>query len=316
MNEQEKLITPITKKISEDDIINEKEVLQSLSYINFKLLNTLILQNKQENNVIILFKALLTIFQESENWIPKNIKDWATIQRTIGHTSKFIQMLQNFKKYYISEFKILQTQVLLQDVHNQKLSQRSNNLLKIVKSLLRYYTNQFFNQSLHEDSQLTSKFQNEPPLSPIKNSNLLEQDSEIIIQELIKKEKLNTIPNEIKQSCQINKIRSRSPTTASSGSKSRTIQSCQPHRLSVPVGNPIRQQSSSQQKSNFTLKQYNKTFNNTVSLKSSGIYFRERSQTNTQNKLDQIDKSPLQQTKQQCVKDQLFTKKSTLKNNK
>ncbi|CAD8188469.1 unnamed protein product [Paramecium pentaurelia] len=315
MNEQEKLVSPITKKISEDDVINEKEVLQSLSYINFKLLNTLILQNKQENNVIILFKALLTIFQESENWIPKNIKDWSTIQRTIGHTSKFIQMLQNFKKYYITESKILQTQVLLQDVHIQKLSQRANNLLKIVKSLLHYYSNPF-NQSLHEDSQLTNKFYNEPPLSPIKSTNLIEQDSEIIIQELIKKEKFCTIPNENKQSCQINKIRSRSPTTTSSGSKSRTIQSCQPHRLSIPVGNPLRQQSSSQQKSTFNIKQYSKTINNTQSLKSSGIYFRERSQTNTQNKFDQIDKSPLQQTKQQCIKDSLFTKKPTLTNNK
>ncbi|CAK95067.1 unnamed protein product (macronuclear) [Paramecium tetraurelia] len=316
MNEQEKLASPVTKKVSEDEIINEKEVLQALSYINFKLLNTLILQNKQENNVIILFKALLTIFQESENWIPKNIKDWATIQRTIGHTSKFIQMLQNFKKYYITECKIQQTQVLLQEVHIQKLSQRANNLLKIVKSLLKYYSNPFFNQSLHEDSQLTYQFQNEPPLSPIKNSNLLDQDSEIIMQELIKKEKLSTVPNEMKRSCQISKVRSRSPTTASSGSKSRTIQSCQPHRLSIPVGNPIRQLSSSQQKSNFTIKQFSKTINNTASLKSSGIYFRERSQTNTQNKFDQVEKSPLQQTKQQCIKESLFTKKSTLKNNK
>ncbi|CAD8101549.1 unnamed protein product [Paramecium sonneborni] len=315
MNEQEKITTTLTKKISEDEMINEKEVLQSLSYINFKLLNTLILQNKQENNVIILFKALLTIFQDSENWIPKNIKDWATIQRTIGHTSKFIQMLQNFKKYYITECKILQTQELLQDVFVQKISQRANNLLKIVKSLLKYYSNPF-NQSLNEDSQLTGKFQNEPPLSPIRISNLMEQDSEIIMQELIKKEKFSTIQNEIKQSCQISKIRSRSPTTASSGSKSRTIQSCQNHRLSIPISNPIRQLSSSQQKLNFNIKSQRKTNNNRASLKSSEIYFRERSQTNTQSKLDQVEKSPIQRIKQQSAKDSLFIKKSTLKNGK
>ncbi|CAD8109062.1 unnamed protein product [Paramecium sonneborni] len=311
MNEQEKIASSAEQKIFEDEIINEKKVLQSLSYINFKLLNTLILQNKQEKNVIILFKALLTIFQDSENWIPKNIKDWATIQRTIGHTSKFIKMLQNFQKYYITECKIFQTEVLLKTVHAQKLSSRANNLLIIVQSLVKYYSNPF-NQSMHEDSQLTKKFQNEPPLSPIKSSNLKEQDSEIIIKDLIRKKQYIKFTNEIKQSCQITKLRLR----ASSGSYRRTIQSCQNHRLSIPVETTIRQLSSSQLKFKLNIKQYSNTISNTMSLKSSGIHIREISQTNTQIQLNQVEKSPLQQTKWQCVKDSFLTKKLTLKKQK
>ncbi|CAK84390.1 unnamed protein product (macronuclear) [Paramecium tetraurelia] len=159
MNEQEKLASLITQKISEDEMINEREVLQVLSYINFKLLNIRHQYFKKSRNTILQFYSKqLTIFQDSENRIPQNIKDWSTIQRTIGHTSKFIQMLQNFKKYYITKCKILQTQTFLQEVHIQKLSLRAKYLLKIVKSLFQYYSNPF-NQSLHEDSQLTYKFQ-------------------------------------------------------------------------------------------------------------------------------------------------------------
>ncbi|CAD8164564.1 unnamed protein product [Paramecium octaurelia] len=226
MNEQEKFESPITKKISEDEMIKEKEVLQAILILNFLMYEYL---HSLDFNIIK---------QTGKQY-------WSTIQRKIGHTSKFIQMLQNFQNITLQSAKFQKLKLFLLDVNTQKLSERANNLLKIVKSLLQYYSNPF-DQSDYDDSQLTYQFQNEPPLSPIKTSCIMEQDSEIIMLELIKIEQFSTIPIEIKQSCQINQIRSWSPTIASSWSKTRTIQSCQHHRLSISISNSIKQQSSSQ----------------------------------------------------------------------